>query len=84
MDSEQIQTFLDTKLQKQEIMVKVYFKKRDAIKGVFVRDRDFAHLKSKNFWRIVSPIHLDEYKRSGNINLARIFNGSDFSRITLS
>jgi hypothetical protein len=83
MNIEDIEKFLETKVKKSESYVKIDFKKRDSIYGLFVQDRDFNDLKSKNFWRIVTRSHFDEYKNSKNINLAKIFNGMEFTRLTL-
>ena len=50
MNIEEIQKFLDTKTSIENNYVKISFKKRDAIFGLFVRDhRDYSDLKSKNF-----------------------------------
>jgi hypothetical protein len=62
--------------------VKITFKKRDSIYGLFVEDKDYAHLKSKNFWRIVPQSQLNAYSASKNLNLAKIFCGVEFSRLT--
>lgn len=62
--------------------VKITFKKRDDVYGLFVRDRDYGHLKSKNFWRIVTKLHFAEYQKTGDMSLAKIFNGSEFSRLS--
>ncbi|GAC1422515.1 MAG: hypothetical protein NVS9B7_10810 [Flavisolibacter sp.] len=83
MNNEEIEKFLNTKTTVQNNYVKIDFKKRDSIYGLFVRDKDFGDLKSKNFWRIVTRTHFDEYNKSKNANLAKIFNGSEFSRLTL-
>jgi hypothetical protein len=83
MNSEEIEKFLNTKTTKGNGYVKIDFKKRDTIYGLFVKDNDFSDLKSKNFWRIVTRTHFDEYNKSKNINLAKIFNGAEFSRLSL-
>src|SRR4051812_45306022 len=83
MNIEDIEKFLDTKTSIDNNYVKINFKKRDAIYGLFVRDKDYGHLKSKNFWRIVTRTHFDEYNKSKNLNLAKIFSGSEFSRLSL-
>lgn len=84
MQIEEIEKFLDTKLTPDNKYIKIDFKKRDSIYGLFVKDRDYNDLKSKNFWRIVTRTNFDEYKKSKNNNLAKIFSGSDFSKLTLS
>ena len=83
MNTEEIQKVLQTKTTPQNSYVKIDFKKRDTIYGLFVVDGDFNDLKSKNFWRIVTRKHFDEYKKSKNVNLAKIFNGTEFSKLTL-
>ena len=83
MHTEEIEKFLDTKTSSQNNYVKIDFKKRDSIYGLFVRDKDYGDLKSKNFWRIVTRPHFEEYNKSKNSNLAKIFNGTEFSRLTL-
>lgn len=85
MNIEDIQKFLDNKTSPQNEYVKITFKKRDAISGLFIREhRDYADLKSKNFWRIVPQSQWAAYKKTGDVQLARIFSGSDFSRLALS
>ena len=83
MNSEEIEKFLNEKASVKEGYVKIDFKKRDTIYGLFVKDKDYGDLKSKNFWRIVTRTHFDEYNKSKNMNLAKIFNGAEFSRLSL-
>jgi hypothetical protein len=82
MDIQDIERFL-VKASAQNAYVKISFKKREAIYGLFVADKDYAYLKSKNFWRIVPQNQLNAYNQSKNINLARIFCGVAFSRLSL-
>jgi hypothetical protein len=49
---------------------------------VFIQTNDYEELKSKNFWRIVTETNSEEWKRTGNQNLARIFNGAEFTRLS--
>lgn len=83
MNIEDIENFLATKTTVQQNYVKIDFKKRNSIYGLFIKDRDYGDLKSKNFWRIVTRPYFDEYNKSKDINLARIFNGSEFSKLTI-
>lgn len=83
MSIEEIEKFLDTKTVAQQSYVKIDFKKRDSIYGLFLQGNDYKDLKSKNFWRIVTRPHFDEWKKSKNVNLAKIFSGSEFSRLTI-
>ena len=62
--------------------VKIDFKQRSSMIGHFVQSKDYDELKSKNFWRIVVQPHIDTWKKSKDINLAKIFNGMEITRLT--
>lgn len=64
--------------------VKIEFKKRNTIVGIFVDAVDYEDLKAKNFWRIVSETHIPEWKKTNDNKLARIFSGSEFTKITVA
>lgn len=81
MQVEEIEKFLSKKTTTQQY-VKISFKKREPIYGLFIVDADYQYLKAKNFWRIVPQSQLSAYNQSKNAQLARIFSGSDFSRLT--
>jgi len=49
MNIEDIEKFIETKNSVKDNFVKISFKKRDAIYGLFVKDKDYNHLKGKNF-----------------------------------
>ena len=66
-----------------EDYVKISFRQRESIYGLFLKDADYNYLKAKNFWRIVTQTHLAEWHKSGNINLAKIFSGTDFAKLSL-
>lgn len=84
MNIEEIQRFLDKKIAVENDYVKISFKKREAIYGLFIKDhKDYVELKAKNFWRIVPRSQFDAYRVSGDVNMARIFSGFEFSRLTL-
>jgi len=80
MTNEEIQTFLTR--HPSDTPMKISFKKRDAIQGLFIRERDFSDLSSKNFWRIVTRTNLEAYRKSKDLNLSRIFHGSDFQKLS--
>jgi hypothetical protein len=87
MNIEEIQKFLDSKTSSSSTneYVKISFKKRDPICGLFVRDhRDYTELKSKNFWRIVPESQFANYDKTKDVGLAKIFCGLEFSRLNLS
>ena len=81
MTYDQIEKFLEPKhLSKQK--VKIDFKTRNSIIGLFIQGVDYNELKSKNFWRIVTETHLKQWKETNDNNLARIFNGAEMTRLT--
>ncbi|HEX2533375.1 MAG TPA: short-chain dehydrogenase [Chitinophagaceae bacterium] len=84
MNIEDIQKFLDKKTDPKNEYVKISFKKRATIHGLFVRDnKDYTDLKAKNFWRIVPESQFASYRRTKDVSLAKIFSGTDFSRLSL-
>ena len=83
MNSDDIQKFLESKTTETNKYVKIAFRNRNPIFGLFVTGHsDYEDFKSKNFWRIVPRSQFDLYSESKNINLAKIFNGSEFSKLT--
>jgi hypothetical protein len=83
MNSEQIKKFVETKVTEKDKYVKIEFSKRDPIYGMFITDTDYQDLSAKNFWRILTSKNFDAYNKNKDVNLARIFNGSEFSRLSL-
>ena len=82
MNREDIEKFFFKKVSSPNECVKITFKQRETIYGLFLRDTDYAYLKAKNFWRIVPQSKLDAYRSSKNADLARIFNGAEFAKLT--
>ncbi|MFN2457988.1 MAG: short-chain dehydrogenase [Chitinophagaceae bacterium] len=84
MTVEQIEKFLETEKEiPQNKAIKIDFKKRNSIRGLIVQGKDYSDLKAKNFWRIVSNPNLEEWHKSKNIGLAKIFSGSEFTRLSV-
>ena len=81
MTSEMIEKFIENKNRKDSA-VNIHFKERSTVTGLFIQGNDYKELKSKNFWRIVSNTHLNEWKQTKNINLARIYSGMSFTRLS--
>lgn len=81
MNIEEIEKFLNNDSHNNNELVRIDFKKRDPIYGLFIKSKDYDDLKSKNFWRIVTKTNYEQYTKTKDINLARIFSGSDFSRL---
>jgi hypothetical protein len=81
MNIEEIERFLKKDKNIQEECIKINFRKRDAIYGIFIKSNDYHDLKAKNFWRIVTKSHFDQWYKTKDVNLAKIFSGSEFSRL---
>jgi len=82
MTIEQIEKFIAGNKEDLKEPAKIFFKTRGTVEGIFIRTSDFVELKKKNFWRIVSSKHLGDYQASKDINLSRIFNGAEFTRLS--
>jgi hypothetical protein len=83
MTVEQIESFLEKESIPQGKIIRFELKKRDPVRGLIVQGRDYNDLKSKNFWRIVTQKNLTAYQKTNDINLAKIFAGSDFAKLSL-
>ena len=84
MTIEQIERFVGSDTNVKDPSAKVFFKSRSTVEGVFIKANDYQELKKKNFWRIVAATRIDEYQKSKDINLSRIFNGSEFTKLSSS
>lgn len=81
MTNEQIEKFI-TGEKVNKGSVRIHFKTRNSIVGLFIQTNDYNELKSKNFWRIVTETNIDNWKKSQDTNLARIFNGVEITKLT--
>ena len=81
MTTEMIEKFIENKSRKNSV-VNIHFKERSAITGIFIRTADYQELKAKNFWRVVSNASIEEWKKTNDMRLARIFNGVSFTRLS--
>jgi hypothetical protein len=81
MTTEMIEKFVENKSRKNTA-VNIHFKERDMVKGLFIRLADYDDLKYKNFWRVVYHEKIEEWNKTRNMELARIFNGVSFSRLS--
>lgn len=80
MTYEQIEKIMkDTKIPGS--LFEIRFKTRNPVKGLFIKTKDYDELSRKNLWRIVSETYVDEYKKTKNESLARIFNGTEFTKL---
>ena len=83
MTNDQIEKFLSSGINTNSL-VRISFKTRNSILGVFIQTPDFNELKSKNFWRIVSETNFEQWKKSKDSNLCRIFNGTEFTKLAVA
>jgi hypothetical protein len=83
MTVEQIEQFLSRETVPQGKIIRFEMKKRNPVRGLIVQGKDYNELKGKNFWRIVTQTHLVEYTKTQNINLAKIFSGTEFAKLSL-
>jgi len=80
MTHEQIEAILQKKQSPGQVF-EIRFKTRNPIKGLFIKTSDYQDLSRKNLWRIVSESKIDEYKKTSNESLARVFNGIEFTKL---
>jgi hypothetical protein len=83
MTNEQIDKFLSSDI-KANSVVRISFKTRNSILGIFIDTPDFNELKSKNFWRIVSEANIEQWKKSHDFNLCRMINGAEFTKLSVA
>jgi len=83
MTIEQIEKFLEGETVPQNKSMKIDFKKRNSIRGFIIKGNDYADLKTKNFWRIVTKANVEQWQKSKNVEFAKIYNGSEFTRLSL-
>lgn len=82
MTNEQIDLFLTSETLPK--VININFRNRNAIRGIFLTTNDFEDLKSKNLWRILSETKIEEWQKTKDVGLARIYNGSDFTKLKAS
>jgi hypothetical protein len=84
MTIEQIEHFMRTDTADVSRSMKIFFKTRDTVEGIFIKAPDYLELKKKNFWRIVTAKNLEDYRQSEDVGLSRIFNGTAFTKLGFS
>jgi len=82
MNSLEITNIVEKKFLEQDPL-KIEFKTRQPIIGLFIKFRDYDEMKAKNFWRIVPEARIKDYKKTHDFNLGRIFNGQEFTKLTV-
>ena len=81
MTNDAIIKFVETKNHTEKAL-QIHFKQRSTITGLFIKGNDYEELRSKNFWRIVTNSNIEQWKKTKDMNLARIFNGMEFTRLS--
>ena len=81
MHIEKIEGYIRKQI-KRHATVNIHFKGRPKVTGLFIFTRDYHELKLKNFWRVVDVTRVEQWKKTKDITLARIFNGASFSTLT--
>ena len=61
--------------------VSISFRQRNAIMGLFIQWKDYDEMKTKNFWRIVPESKIEEWQKTKDPGLARLFSGNDFTKL---
>ncbi len=79
MTNEQIENFLTPETFTK--VVNINFRTRNSIQGMFLNANDFEDLKSKNLWRVITQSRMEEWNRTKNNALSRIYSGSDFTKL---
>jgi hypothetical protein len=82
MTNDQIERFISNNVDETGKPIKIFFKTRNTLEGIFIQMQDYRELKSKNFWRIVTATNLENYKKSKDMGLSRIFNGAEFTKLS--
>ena len=81
MTNEAIIKFIETK-NKSEKALNIHFKTRSTLTGLFIKGNDYDELRSKNFWRIFTNGNIEQWNKTKDMSLARIFNGMEFTRLS--
>ena len=51
--------------------------------GFLIQAGDYEDLKSKNFWRIVLHSNMQNWQKSRDMDMAKIYNGSEFTKLSV-
>ncbi len=81
MTSEQIENFLTPELFSKVVVIS--FKTRNTMRGMFLNTGDLDDLKTKNFWRILPESRMEDWNKTKDNGLARIYNGSEITKLTV-
>ena len=80
MTTDMIEKFVEADEHKGHL-INIHFKQRSTVTGLFIDTNDYKDLKAKNFWRIVPQTNVEQWRKTRNMNLAKIFNGTEFTKL---
>ncbi|TAD81880.1 MAG: short-chain dehydrogenase [Bacteroidetes bacterium] len=80
MTSEQISNFLEPNHLAKDT-VKISFKTRNMLLGMFIDSPEYRDLKAKNYWRIVPVTNIERWKKTKDMSLVKIYNGVEFTKL---
>lgn len=83
MNNDMIAKFCETQKISTDDCVRIDFKKRNPMFGFLIQAGDYEDLKSKNFWRIVLHSNMQNWQKSRDMDMAKIYNGSEFTKLSV-
>jgi len=83
MNTEMIAKFCETQKIPSDNCIRIDFKKRNPLFGFLIQAGDYEDLKSKNFWRIVIHSNIQNWQKSRDMDMAKIYNGSEFTKLSV-
>ncbi|MBV9962499.1 MAG: short-chain dehydrogenase [Parafilimonas sp.] len=78
-----MQKFFSSNIQLNAV-IRISFKTRNSVLGIFIQTPDITELKSKNFWRIVSETDFQKWNQTHDYTLCRMFNGAEFTKLSVA
>ena len=83
MTIESITKFCEAEKMSANECLKISFQKRNTVYGLLVQAYDYNDLKAKNFWRIVTSKNIPAWRKNKDLEVAKIFNGSEITRLSV-
>ena len=83
MNNDIIAKFCETKKIPAGNCIRIDFKRRNPLFGFIIQGTSYEDLKSKNFWRIVIHSNMQNWQKTGDMDMAKIYNGSEFTKLSV-
>ncbi len=80
MDIERIENHIKASI-RNNTTIKIHFRGRLPVTGLFIKGNDYNELKAKNFWRVVNASQLTQWQQTKDLNCSKIFNGASFTSL---